>query len=177
MSDVARKRPVQREASMNGLRTHGHTYPRHSLTYRIWSGMRTRTTNPNHHSSRLYLGRGIDYDPRWEHFENFLGDMGECPEGLSLDRIDNDKGYWPDNCRWATRAQQIRNTSRNIWVFLDGERMVMKDALRILGYTEQAVWYLRKNHTITDQEIIDRFSKRRKALGSYESGAPIHGRP
>ena len=57
-----------------------------------------------------YMDRGISYVESWDIFENFLKDMGECPDGMELDRIDNDKGYSPDNCRWTERAIQSRNT-------------------------------------------------------------------
>jgi hypothetical protein len=58
---------------------------------------------------RYYYDRGITVCPRWEHFEDFLFDMGECPPGLMLDRIDNDRGYEPGNCRWTTRSEQMLN--------------------------------------------------------------------
>ena len=143
---------------------HGHSpLSGPSRTYRIWAGMLTRVRNPNHKGSVPYHKRHLDYDPRWDDFANFLSDMGKCPEGLSLDRIDNDKGYWPENCRWATRAMQSRNTSRNVWVILLGERLVIKDALRRLGYSEEAYHYLKKTHGFGAQQTVDRFAMKPKA--------------
>lgn len=71
--------------------------------------MKTRCNNPNRHSSDHYIGRGITYDPRWELFVNFQNDMGKRPDGTSLERIDNDKDYCKENCRWATKSEQAFN--------------------------------------------------------------------
>jgi len=70
--------------------------------YRVWQGMKTRCTNTKIPNAKYYSGRGISYDPSWESFQTFYQDMGDKPEGLSLDRINNDKGYSKENCRWAT---------------------------------------------------------------------------
>lgn len=71
--------------------------------------MLQRCTNPRVTGYANYGGRGIRVNPRWETFENFLADMGERPNGLTLDRINNDGNYEPGNCRWATRLQQVHN--------------------------------------------------------------------
>ena len=96
-------------------------------TFRSWASMRQRCTNPSDGAFDRYGGRGIAVSPRWGTFANFLEDMGECPPGATLDRIDNEKGYEPNNCRWATRAQQNRNTRGNRWLTFDGRRMVLSD--------------------------------------------------
>lgn len=78
--------------------------------YSVWSGMIGRCENSKSANWSLYGGRGITVCARWrESFANFLEDMGERPEGKTLDRIDNDGNYEPDNCRWATAAEQRFN--------------------------------------------------------------------
>lgn len=81
-------------------------------TYTAWQSMRSRT-NPNIKNQiyqKHYVNRGITCCDRWASFANFLEDMGEAPDGLELDRIDNDGNYEPDNCRWATRSEQMINS-------------------------------------------------------------------
>lgn len=87
--------------------THGRS---RTKEYRIWNGMKSRCGNPVNKDYPRYGGRGITVCDQWAtSFEVFFADMGLCPEGHSLDRIDNDKGYSPDNCRWATVKQQMSN--------------------------------------------------------------------
>jgi hypothetical protein len=78
-------------------------------TYNRWLAMVKRCTDPADKHFKNYGGRGITVCERWMSFENFYADMGKSPDGLSLDRIDNDRGYEPDNVRWATRKMQQRN--------------------------------------------------------------------
>src|SRR4029077_948970 len=85
---------------------HGLT---NSPTYRSWSGMWQRCTNPKNATYHLYGGRGIKVCDRWKTFEVFLADMGVRPAKTSLDRRDNDVDYQPGNCRWATAKEQRNN--------------------------------------------------------------------
>ncbi len=80
-----------------------------TAAYRVWGDMRQRCDNPKHKKYPDYGGRGISYCDRWNSFESFVSDMGHPPPGLSLDRIDNDGNYEPDNCRWADIVTQNNN--------------------------------------------------------------------
>ena len=93
------------------VKTHGMSY---TSTFRIWGGILRRCNNPKSDSYKYYGARGIKVCDRWLIFENFLKDMGERPENLSIDRIDNDGDYEPGNCRWATSKVQASNKRRKI---------------------------------------------------------------
>ncbi|MDB4997093.1 MAG: hypothetical protein JWM74_4525 [Myxococcaceae bacterium] len=77
--------------------------------YSTWAHMHDRVKSDQDGTREYYKDRGIAVCERWKSFENFLADMGPRPPGLTIDRIDNDRGYEPGNCRWATWAQQCAN--------------------------------------------------------------------
>ena len=105
--------------------THRHTAgkssgKRPSRTYAIWAGILFRC---RHHKN--YAGRGITVCDRWHSFENFLGDMGEAQSGRSIDRINNNLGYSPDNCRWSSPTTQSRNRRSSRVITYSGVSMTL----------------------------------------------------
>ena len=125
--DCGERRDVEGQSLRNGLtsscgcqkglaiakarRTHGASYKK---SYQVWRDMMRRCTVKSSPNWRHYGGRGISVCERWQSYENFVADMGEPPEDLTLERNDNDGNYELSNCRWATVAEQNRNkrTSR-----------------------------------------------------------------
>jgi len=96
--------------------------------YTIWKSMRYRCNNPNVEDYPNYGGRGITVDPRWDNFEVFLNDMGPRPTPPhSIERVDNDLGYTPDNCVWASPTTQARNRRNVRFYTYDGITLCIQD--------------------------------------------------
>ena len=117
---------LQRET----ITTHGMYYSRE---YSIWGGMEQRCLNRNNHAYKNYGGRGIKVCNRWLKFENFYKDMGECPVGKTLDRIDNNGNYKPSNCRWATVKEQNNNRRNNHLLTFKGKTQTIAQWAKEIG--------------------------------------------
>ena len=134
---LSRKRVTERKT------THGHSKRgQRSPTYHSWAPMVKRCTNPNYPGFADYGGRGITVCDRWlgeNGFPNFLADMGEKPEGTSIDRVDNDRGYCPENCRWATAKEQGNNRRSNRLITAFGRTQTMAQWAEELGISRYAL--------------------------------------
>ena len=121
---------LSRETTGDLNRTHNMS---RTHIYGIWCSMKERCNNPQCKSFKNYGGRDITVCERWLEFENFYADMGERPEGLSLERIDNNKGYSLDNCKWATRKEQMRNSRRNRMIEYQGQTKCLSEWAQMFG--------------------------------------------
>lgn len=120
-------------------RTHGMSRAR-GPEYVAWSNMMQRCTNPRYKWWKNYGGRGIAVCERWRLFENFYADMGERPgKGYSIERKDNDLGYFPGNCVWATPKEQLRNTRRNQFITFQGLTLCREDWAIRQGLSREAI--------------------------------------
>jgi len=123
---------------------HGHTWAGgRSPTNHSYKTMKSRSTNPNDPNYSEYGGRGIWVCDQWlgeNGFVQFLKDMGERPEGTTLDRIDVNGGYCPENCRWADAQTQQGNRRNNIMVKIDGKSVCLAEAARIVGINENTLY-------------------------------------
>lgn len=121
---------LQKEVASAYYTTHGLA---HTPTYNSWANMKQRCLNQKSEHYAIYGGRGITVEPEWLDFSNFLRDMGEKPEGLTLERLDVDGPYSKENCVWATWDTQAANKRRNIKINLYGVETPLDQACYLLG--------------------------------------------
>lgn len=133
------------------LVTHGYTRDRKKKPireYRVWKAMRDRCA---HHPR--YTSRNILVCEEWNSFEKFFEDMGRCPDGYSLDRIDNSKGYSKSNCRWASNIQQARNRTNNRILTFNGESLNVIEWAEKLGVSSTALYMRLSNGWSTERTL------------------------
>ena len=122
-----------------------------SKTYKIWVEMIKRCHNPSTESFQYYGGRGISVCDSWrESFENFLADMGDAPSGHSIERDENNGNYEPNNCRWATRIEQMNNIRSNVLLVTIEGVMTIAEFSRRYGLKYEFVQKQIKRHGATE---------------------------
>lgn len=139
-------------------RTHGEAHHKnHTPEYRTWASMLARSKPRDTKTCRDYGGKGIGVCPQWEHsFEQFLKDMGRKPSPRhSIDRIDNSKGYSPENCRWATPQEQSRNKKNNIHLTFLGKTQLACEWAEELGINRKTI-YDRLKYGWTTEQVLTR---------------------
>lgn len=142
-------------ASIKAYR-HGHSIrPEKTRSYRIWIGLKRRCFNPTNPRFPYYGGRGITVCDRWKNsFKNFLADMGECPPGLTIERINNNGNYEPSNCRWATHLEQCNNRRTNVFMLDDDKKLTMAEFARKYSIPYGIVKRLYTEKKLSVKEIL-----------------------
>lgn len=145
---------LRRTVLGNSVRKHGRANSRISgyadRTYGIWQAMRARCYNKNSSSYMAYGGRGITVCDEWNSsFGKFVEDMGNAPEGKSIDRIDVDKGYDKHNCVWSTSEEQGLSTQRSVVYEIDGIRKTVNGWAKAWG-----VWWTPANKRLEQWEKL-----------------------
>jgi hypothetical protein len=142
----------KKEKTIEASTTHGQS---NSKEYAAWASMKKRCYNQNNNRYHRYGGRGITVCDRWlNSFENFLADMGEKPKGCSIDRIDNDGDYCPENCRWSTPKEQCNNKSNNISLTIYGKTMSLTEWLKVNPYVDRKTVQLRLRRGWTHKQAL-----------------------
>lgn len=138
---ISEKKPPYIRKQRSEVRA--NPFSEESLMYRtrqVYYDMRNRCLNPNHSHFYLWGGRGIEICQRWmDSIDNFISDMGPKPHGLTLERKDNNAGYSPDNCCWATRRDQIKNQRTSKLYTFDGQKRTLPEIAASCGLTYQSL--------------------------------------
>lgn len=144
--------------------------------YKTWISMRRRCYDPKNASYHNYGARGITVCERWRFsFENFLADMGEPPTALhTIDRADSSANYGPEQCSWKTRREQAENRGTSVFVTLNGERVVLKEAARRLNVPYSMLWQRHKNGW-SEEEMLNTPSRARSKAKRGEEARLVWG--
>ena len=139
-------------------KTHGL---KHTPEYQCWESMKSRCLNPNNKDYDIYGGRGISVCTEWKGFIQFYKDMGLRPNpGYSLDRIDNDGDYTPNNCRWATAKEQQRNRSNNKRIRFQGQTLVLSEWAEKTGLNYFTIYNRLKSGWPVERALTEPSAKR-----------------
>jgi hypothetical protein len=137
---------------------HGHARDGKATSeYFTWRALRERCLNPKNKWFSDYGGRGIGVCERWRDFKNFLTDMGPRPEGMQIERKDNSKGYEPDNCMWASRGDQRRNTRQTRFISIDEITLCVTDMASLLNFPRHLIYRRAFRHRIDHQAAFSHY--------------------
>lgn len=128
---------LQRELMSERAKTHGMSYSKINKT---WRNMKDRCFNSNSQNYHRYGGRGISVCDEWLIFENFYKDMGDAPIGMSLDRIDNDKNYCKENCKWSSQKEQANNRNTNLTIKFNKESITLSKICKLFNVGYNKAW-------------------------------------
>lgn len=147
-------------------------YPTRTKTYYAWRNMRRRCIDPKDDSYKDYGGRGITVCRRWlNSYDNFFEDMGECPPKHSLERMNNNKGYSPSNCKWATMKDQLNNQRRNVVIKQNGLSKTVSQWAEHIGIRADTLFRRLKRMSVEKAfQIIIRKQARCGTRYMYEKG-------
>lgn len=159
-------------SQLQTLKTCGHllgTNSRHGRLYNRWYNIKERTTNTDNPGYKDYGKRGITMCSKWlNSFDAFVEDMGIPPKGYSLDRIDNNKGYYKENCRWVDRWAQAANKRNNILVNFKNKKMPLKVACREANLNYKIVHQRMVRQNLNPQENFNWYLQRQ--IKEWENG-------
>ena len=135
-------------------KTHGHACRgKRTSTYQIWEGMKKRCNTPSCKAYKNYGGRGITICDEWLNYNIFLADMGEKPEGHSIERINNNLGYCPENCKWIPRKEQSKNRRNVRYIEAFGKKQTILEWSAETGLSYYTI-YLRLRRGISEEKSV-----------------------
>ena len=135
-------------------KTHGHACRgKRTSTYQIWEGIKKRCNSPSCKAYQNYGGRGITVCERWLDYSNFLDDMGIKPDGHSIERIDNNLGYFPENCVWIPRTSQAKNRRNTRYVKAFGKNQTIQEWSDETGLSYYTI-YLRLRRGASNEQAV-----------------------
>ena len=131
-------------------------YSRKTRTYRIWKGMKSRCYSPSFNNEQnKYQSLGIIVDERWKHsYENFINDMGLCPEGYSIERLEVLGNYCKKNCKWLPLSEQSKNRTNTPLYTIGEESKILKDWAREFGINYTTLWHRVHSKKMTILEAV-----------------------
>jgi hypothetical protein len=155
----------RRELSSLRIKTHGES---RTPLYRKWCHLFDRCKGFKERDRKNYTDKGIEVCERWMSYENFKADMGYPPKGKNtIDRIDNSKGYSPDNCRWASSREQCNNKTNNVVITYQGRSDTVANWGRHLGVCSKALMYrLKRGWSVEDAFNTPYSHANKKVIGN-----------